>query len=301
MRSLDRKDFKAIVSQQEKTRYYLGAVLQITLMIAGLLIVGCGSSEVTTILTAEERFQHAKALFDNEDYLEAINEFTVITLQFQASPYADDAQHYLGECRFMRREYLLATSEYRLLKNNMPASPLVSDAQYKLGLCYYDLAPKVSLDQQYTKKAIEELQAFVEYYPGNEHATDAEEKIQELTVRLALKQYNAAMLYMKLEDYKSAIIYFDDVIEKYHDTEYAPLAYIGKVEALIARHKYAEADAEVNKFLNVYPNSVLRMEMDDLKNRIQKELKAKNQVSGTEAGSPEKPGNGSELQSTIKR
>ncbi len=267
----------------------------------GLFLVSCGSSDVTTTLTAEERFQHAKALFDNEDYLEAITEFTVVTLQFQSSPYADDAQYYLGECRFMRREYLLAASEYRLLKNNMPASSLVPDAQYKLGLCYYNLSPKASLDQQYTRKSIEELQAFVEYYPGNEHATDAEEKIQELTVRLALKQYNAAMLYVRLDDYKSSIIYFDDVIEKYHDTEYAPLAYIGKVEALMARHKYAEADAEVNKFLNLYPNSVLRSEMDDLKSRIQKELNAKSQVSGSEVGRPEKPGNGSELQSTIKR
>ena len=270
-------------------------------MIMGLFVGSCGSSDVTTTLTAEERFQHAKALFDNEDYLEAITEFTVITLQFQSSPYADDAQYYLGECRFMRREYLLAASEYRLLKNNMPASSLVPDAQYKLGLCYYNLSPKVSLDQQYTKKSIEELQAFVEYYPGNEHATDAEEKIQELTVRLALKQYNAAMLYVRLDDYKSAIIYFDDVIEKYHDTEYAPLAYIGKVEALMARRKYAEADAEVDKFLNLYPNSVLRSEMDDLKSRIQKELNARSQVSGSEVGSHEKPGNRSELQSTIKR
>ena len=271
------------------------------LLLAGLLLVGCGSSEVTTTLSAEERFNTAKALFDDESYLEAINEFTVVTLQFQASPFADDAQYYLGECRFMRREYLLAASEYRMLINNMPASPLVPEAQHKLGLCYYNLSPKVSLDQQYTRRAIDELQTFVEYYPGNEHAVDAEQKIQELTTRLALKQYNAAVLYTKLEDYKSAIIYFDDVIEKYHDTEYAPLAYIGKVEALMARRKYADADVEVNKFLTLYPNSVLRSEMEDLQKSIQKELKSRQQVSGKESGSMEKLPTGSDRQSTINR
>jgi TolA-binding protein len=41
-------------------------------------------------------------LFDKEDYLEAINEFTIITLQFQGSQHAADAQFYLGDCRFKR-------------------------------------------------------------------------------------------------------------------------------------------------------------------------------------------------------
>ena len=266
-----------------------------------VIMAGCGSSDVTTNLSAEERFQKAKALFDDENYLEAINEFTVVTLQFQSSPYADDAQFYLGECRFKRREYLLAATEYRMLKNNMAASPLVPDAQYKLGLCYYNLSPKVSLDQQYTRKAIEELQTFVEYYPGNEHAVDAEQKIEELTIRLAQKLYNSANLYMRMEDYKSAILYFDDVIEKYHDTEYGPLSYLGKVEALMARRKYAEATAEANKFLTLYPNSVIRSQMEDLRRQSQKELDSKKQGSGNDSGNAERAGGGTEQQSSIKR
>ena len=255
------------------------------LFILGLYLTGCSSKETTRNLSAEERFQHAKALFDDEDYLEAINEFTVVTLQFQASPYADDAQYYLGECRFVRHEYLLAANEYNILKTHMAASPLVPDAQYKIGLCYYNLAPKASLDQQYTKKAIDELQTFVEYYPGNEHAVDASEKIRELTTRLAMKQYNAARLYARMENYKSAIYYYDDVIEKYHDTEYAPLAYLGKIEALIARRKYVDADAELKKFYGRFPNSVLRSEADKLKQRIDQELESKSQASGKEFGS----------------
>jgi outer membrane protein assembly factor BamD len=254
------------------------------LFLLGLCLAGCSSKETTTNLSAEERFQHAKGLFDNEDYLEAINEFSIVTLQFQASPYADDAQFYLGECRFKRHEYLLAANEYNILRRNMAASPLVPDAQYKIGLCYYDLSPKSSLDQQYTKKAIEELQTFVEYYPGNEHAADASEKIRELNTRLAMKQYNSARLYARMEYYKSAIAYYDDVIEKYHDTEYAPLAHLGKVEALIARRKYADADAELKRFYERFPNSVLRSEADKLKQTISKELESKSQAGGKEFG-----------------
>src|SRR5512146_1632306 len=149
--------------------------LAVFLVGLALVAAGCGSSEKsTTQMGVEERFTHAKALFDDKDYLEAINEFTVITLQYQGSAHAADAQFYLGECRFQRGEYLLASFEYGVVKRNYPASPRVQEAQYKLALSYYMLSPKSSLDPQYTKRAIDEFQQFVEYYPSSPLVADAD-------------------------------------------------------------------------------------------------------------------------------
>jgi len=265
-----------------------------------ITVIGCGSGHVATILTPEERFQQAKALYDDEDYLEAINEFRIITLQHPGSEFADDAQFYLGECRFQRGEYLLATHEYGELKRNMPASSLVPDGQFKLGLSYYHLAPKPSLDQQSTKKAIDELQTFVEYYPSHQQASSAEAKIQELNTRLAEKSYETARLYSKMEDYKAAIFYFDDVIEKFHDTKFAPLAYLGKVEALIARKKYDEADSELNKFISLFPNSVLRNEADRLKQKVSGEMDRARQMSGERSGRRQGPGSDPGVSSSVR-
>ena len=258
--------------------------LSLSLAMMMVVVAGCGSSEETTTLSAEERFQEAKLLFDDEDYLQASKEFQIITLQFQGSAYADDAQFYVGECRFMRGEFALAAIEYSQLIQRMRASPLVPEAQYKLGVSYYNLSPESMLDQQYTTKAIDELQTFVDYYPANEHAADAEEKIKELTTRLAAKEYENATMYSKLGYYKSAIIYFDGLIDKYHDTEYAPLAYLGKVEALIARNKYNEAQSTIDKFLQLFPNSVLRSQADKLKSTIDQELRGQEQVTDKESG-----------------
>jgi len=240
----------------------------------GLLLAGCGGGDVSKVMTVEDRFAHAKALFDKEDYLEAINEFTVITLQYQGSAYAADAQYYLGECRFAREEFLLAAFEYSVVKRNYPASPRVADAQFKTGLAYYELAPRASLDQQYTKRALDELQSFVEYYPSHPKAVEADTKIKELTARLAQKEYDTARLYGTMEYYRAALYYYDDVIEKYHDTEYAPLSSIGKVELLISRNRYREAAVESKRFLDRYPNSVLRGRMEKLKSDIDEELKS---------------------------
>jgi outer membrane protein assembly factor BamD len=153
----------------------------------------------------------------------------------------------------------------------MPSSPLLPVAQYKIGLCYYNLSPKSSLDQRYTQRAIDEFQAFIEYFPQNELAQDAAKKIHELTSKLAGKVYDAAELYMKLEYYKSATIYFTTLIEKFHDTEYAEPALLGRAKSYIERSKYDDARRDIERFIDKYPSSSRLSEAQTLYKDINKQ------------------------------
>ena len=247
----------------------LRSTLIVVLVVAGL---ACSSSPDVVNPSVEQRFTRAKELFDEEDYLEAINEFTVITLQYQGSAFAADAQYYLGECRFERGEYILSAFEFSVVRTSYPASPRVPDAQYKLGLSYYMQSPKPVLDQQNTRKAIDEFQAFVEYYPGHPMAADAEAKIKELNDRLAFKAYEAARQYERMEYYRAAILSYDVVIEKYHDTDYAPMAYLDKADLLVRRLRFREAESTIKEFQSKYPNSVLRSRADGILEKIKDEL-----------------------------
>ncbi len=239
-------------------------ILIACLFCAAIAEFGCGSSSPQAVMTPEERFTRAKALYEKGDYLEAVNDFTILTLQAQGSTVAPDAQYYLGECRFARGEYDLAAFEYSVVKRSYPASPRVPDAQYKLALCYYNKSPRSSLDQQYTRKAIDEFQTFLDYYPTHPMAADAAAKIKELNDRLAKKQFETGKLYTRMEYYRAAILSFDAVIEKYHDTEYAPLAMLEKADVLNSRDRYTEARDEMTRFLSRYPNSVLRARAEGL-------------------------------------
>lgn len=229
-----------------------------------IIFISCRTSDVEKILSPEERFEKGLREFTEENYLEAINEFSIITMQYPASAVADDAQFYLGECRFMREEYLLASYEYEALKRNMVASPLVPKAQYKIALCYYMLSPKSQLDQTYSLKAIDEFQVFIEYFPNDSLVADAESKIKELRERLAKKDYETAILYVNMEYFKAATFYFDKVIELYHDTKYAELAYVGKIESLLKRRKYEEAISESEIFLKKFPQSTQKPKIESL-------------------------------------
>ena len=157
----------------------------------------------------------------------------------------------------------------------MPASPLVPLGQYKIGLCYYQLSPRPSLDQTYTVRAIDEFQTFIEYNPKHELVSDAEAKIAELNTRLAQKMFDTAELYMKMDYYKSASIYYSTVTEKYHDTQFAEPALLGLVKALVARNRYSEAKENIAKFLDKYPSSSHRGEAESLQLSIIDHLKSK--------------------------
>jgi outer membrane protein assembly factor BamD len=230
--------------------------------------ISCSSSDVVQNLSAEDRFELGKKKFDEGDYLDAIQDFQAITTQYPGSSVADDAQYYLGESRFLRGEYLLAVYEYETLKKNMPASSYFALTLYKIGLCYYELSPKSPLDQNYTKKGIDEFQNFLEYFPTHELAQDAEAKIHHLNNRLAKKDYDTAILYMKMENYKAADFYFNSVLEKFHDTEYAERAHLGKIETMIARKKYQDAQVEIEKFLSKYPTSEYKDRVKSIENFI---------------------------------
>ena len=247
------------------------------LSIGTLLILiffwGCGSSTNVLELPPDERLAAAIKLYNDEDYEEAATEFEAILLQYPGNSVVDDAQYYLGMCKYQHGEYILAAYEFSKLVKNMPASDFVSKAQFMLAECYYELSPNYSLDQKYTVKAIDEYQAFVDFFPLNEKVSEAEQKINELNEKLARKEYTIANIYEKMGYYNASIKYFDMVVETYHDTKYAPMALYSKIQLLMDREREDDALSEMKKFLRLYPGDEHADEITKLKNSLEAKLK----------------------------
>lgn len=238
-----------------------------------LIIWGCGSTTNLVDLPADDRLKAAILMFEDEDFEEAATEFEAIMLQFPGNSVVDDAQYYLGLCRYERGEYILAAYEFSKLIKNMPASEFVADAQFMLAESYYELSPNYNLDQKYTAKAIEEYQAFVDFFPLNEKVAEAERKINELNNKLARKEYTIAVIYEKMDYYTAALKYYDGVVETYHDTEYAPLSMYRKIKLLMDREREDEALTEMKKFIRLYPGDENSEEIESLKNSLESKLK----------------------------
>jgi len=225
------------------------------LAVVAVGIAGCSVDETTRQIPADERFRGAMALYEDGDYLEAIEEFKIVTLQYQGTAFADDAQFYMAQCRFERDEFILAAFEYDVLLRTMPTSEFVSRARFQKATCYYEMSPNSYLDQDNSRRAIDEYQVFIEYHPTDSLASVAESRIGEMNTKLAEKDFNNGLTYLKLEYNRAAIYYFDVVLEKYHDTPFAEPALLRKAEALTARKRFGEAKETIGKFLEKYPKS----------------------------------------------
>ncbi len=247
-------------------------LILISIVLLGLW--GCGTTVNTGLMGPGQRLDYAMKLYNNKDYQEALKEFQAIVLQYPGNVVVDSAQYYIGECHFQRGEYILGAYEFSRLVKNMPASKFVPDAQYMLAECYYKLSPYYELDQTYTKKSISEFQAFIDFFPTNSKVPDAEKKIAELNEKLAHKEYNTAYIYTKLEDYIAARMYYDFVLNTYHDTKYAPLALYGKINVLVIMKKDNEALEAIAQFIQRYPNNSRVKELEKLKSTLEEKTSA---------------------------
>jgi outer membrane protein assembly factor BamD len=202
------------------------------LCVAAAALASCGgSSQTITGDTAEARFKRGMAALEDKDYQKAQTEFNTIILQDPASEYADDAQYYLAESYFLDGDYKLAAFNYNKLRTSFPNSSFNKSALFRSGEAYYYSSLSYDRDQRETRYAIDVFKGFAQIYATDSLADTARARVKELRSKLAEREYRTAELYWKMEDYKSALIYYDRVIDQFPDTEYFDLASAGKLKA----------------------------------------------------------------------
>jgi len=178
---------------------------------------------------------------DKEKYLQAQLDFKHIVIRGTGSDLGDDAQYYLGEAYFRNEEYLEAIAEYEKLTRRMGFSPFVEDARFKICEAYRIESPKYFHDQEYTEKALERYQEFLDDYPNSKYVNDVLTSIEILREKMGLKLYETGILYMKMEEYESAKMTFERVVDHYYDTAVVHQARQGMVKALAQNRQIDEA------------------------------------------------------------
>ncbi|NTW52265.1 MAG: tetratricopeptide repeat protein [Chlorobiaceae bacterium] len=270
-----------------------------------LLLSSCGSSKSASSRTAEvipveKRYKDATDLISRRKYDKAILRLEPMMFSTRATDLEDDVLHSLAEAYFLSRQYLLSADIYRRLLQQTPDSPYSKDAQYQLARSYEKMSPMHELDQEYTFKAINEFQTYLDQYPAQESeqlASDVDTYRELLKVNpnnVAYKaKYASAMAdlsrqspssyctaaipvlreklghnriaiaqqYVKLKKYRSAVIFYDQVIALYPDTKWLEPAWLGKIDMDIKRHKWFEARQAIEQFQQLYPDKSKKVEV----------------------------------------
>ena len=170
-------------------------------------------------------------------------------------PAIAEARFYIAECEFAQGDYLTASRDFRRMADDNPEHPLAADALLRSGDALAELWQHPDLDPTYGDNAMATYQELAGRYPGTLAAERAKVRGAVVIDRLALKDLNNGIFYLRLGAYDPAVLYFKDVFKRYTQSRYAPDALVKLVEAY--RHMgYDDEARQACAFLRQnYPNA----------------------------------------------
>ena len=192
-----------------------------------ILLAGCGKKDVHLEEDLSPKFEKAMGYFDKGKYSRAKDEFDYIIMADPGSKISNESQYYMAESMFQIEEYDEASIAFDRYVRFSPDYSKIEKARYRICECAINLSNSYQREQSQTHRALEQLQMFIEDFPASDLIDDAEDEMLALRLKLAQKDYEVGRMYLKLEEYDSALIYFRSVLNHYYDTSFSDDARVG--------------------------------------------------------------------------
>ena len=186
-----------------------------------LLMSSCG--EYSKLLKSSDydlKYEKAMEYFAKEDYTKASTLFEELLTIVRGTERAEQVAYHHAYCYFHQQDYIMAGYYFGNFVKSFPNSPLAEECAFMVAKCYYEDSPSSSLDQANTYLAIQELQRFMNRYPGSLRVEESNRLIDELQDKLVKKSFESASLYYKLGEYKAAITALQNSLKEFPDTRY---------------------------------------------------------------------------------
>jgi len=200
---------------------------KINIILLMILLASCGKKDVHLEEDLSPRFEKAMGYFDKGKYSRAKDEFDYIIMADPGSKISNESQYYMAESMFQIEEYDEASIAFDRYVRFSPDYSKIEKARYRICECAINLSNSYQREQSQTNRALEQLQMFIEDFPESDLIEDAEDAMLALRLKLAQKDYEVGRMYLKLEEYDSALIYFKSVMNHYYDTSFSDDARVG--------------------------------------------------------------------------
>ncbi|MFZ4523985.1 MAG: outer membrane protein assembly factor BamD [Chlorobium sp.] len=265
-----------------------------------LLSSGCSSSKPENAQNSlvNEGCASAVKLYEKKDYQTAIFKLESLMFPARATALEDDVLYLLGQSYYHSGDYMLAADMFSRV-HQLSSTPYARTSQFMVAKSYEQLSPHFELDQQDTRKSIEQFSLYQELYPVSDTSKVAsdvktwkellklnpenisykqsyalasaqysridslkysEKAIRTMREKLAKNSFFIARQYVKLGKYKAAGIFYDEVITHYPDTIYDQPALEGKIDVLIIRKKWFDAGMALDQYLQLFPEKKKQMQ-----------------------------------------
>ena len=226
------------------------------------------SSDVNYKLTKANEF------FDKKEYQHA-NELYKELMPVMKSTRNYEALFYKYSYTFYYlKDYVEASYYFKNFTEYFPASKNAEECEFMSAVCLYKYAPKYTLDQTNTVKALEAMQSYVNKYPKSTRLADANKYVDDSRKKLELKQADAAKLYYNISQFKAATVAYKSVLRNYPESPNADLYQYMIVKSMCKyarisipekqEERYANAISAYKDLKETYPQSTYIADADKL-------------------------------------
>lgn len=244
------------------------------------MLSGCGEyNKVLKSRDVDYKFDFAKRAFDEKKYAQASTVLETIYTPLRGTANGEEALFLLAMSYYENKDYLNSGLFFKTYYSRYPRGKFTELARFYSGYGYYLDSPDPQLDQSTTKKAIEELQGFIDYFPQSDRVSIAQNAIYEMQDKLTLKELQNAQLYYNLgnfmgNNYEAAIITAQNALKDYPYSKFRE-----DFELLVLKSKFQEAKLSVEEkradrfrdvideyfsYTNNYPDTKNRKEADNI-------------------------------------
>lgn len=186
-----------------------------------LLFTSC--TEYRKVLKSTDmQYKYDKALeyYKAGKYAKAYPLLEELYIIYRGTEKGEKIAYYQASCDYKMKDYILAAHRYSEFHKNYPTSVYAEECQFMSAFCNYKLSPKYSLDQSETFTAIRSFQFFAIQYPNSSRIDSCNQLLDELRYKLEYKEYKTARLYYRMENYKAAVVSFDNFNDRYPNSRF---------------------------------------------------------------------------------
>jgi len=197
----------------------------------------------------------------DRDWSDATIALEHFVFQYPTHPRQPEARYRLGEAHFGNRDFILAANEFSRLSIDYPAGPWADDARFMVCRSYQELSPRPQLDPEYTMGAIDHCNSLIAYYPDSEFVEQARAIVQEMTDKLARKALREGEFYYKRGALDPAVQVLEGLLTTYPSSSVIPDALLRLYEAYRELGYDIEANETRERLLRDYPDSAAAREL----------------------------------------
>jgi outer membrane protein assembly factor BamD len=224
------------------------------LALATLLASSCASPLDKIKKSTDFKMKYEKALeyYGKGDYSTCQQLLDDVMPFYRGTKDAEKLAWHYANCSYNMKEYLSASYYFKQFNNTFPNSEYAEESTYMIANALYKLSPDLMLDQENTIKAIEAYQVFINTYPNSKRVEDCNKAIDGMREKLYRKDFDSAVLYFKIADYRAAVHALRNLLKNYPDAADAESARFMIVKA----HYYMAQNSIETKQMERYQETV---------------------------------------------